>query len=137
MSDPSVNLQKAVYAALTQHSGLIARLGAMPSTRVYDRVPPNAVFPYVTIGDDQHLAEYDSGPFTESYVTVHVYSRAVGRIEAKTLVGLVRETLDVQLAVEGFLTMEWGYLRTDLIGDPAEHTHHYVVEFRYLLQPDA
>jgi hypothetical protein len=42
----SLDLQKAVVARLKADAGVTALVGQ----RIYDRVPPDAVFPYVSLG---------------------------------------------------------------------------------------
>ncbi|HTN41043.1 MAG TPA: DUF3168 domain-containing protein [Asticcacaulis sp.] len=136
MKDPSVPLQKAVYDTL--------RAALDISIGVYDRVPadstgtiPIATFPYVHIGEDQIASDADQcHDASTAYATVHVWSRAVGKVEAKTIMAQVCLALDVKLTVTGF----------EIIGhavdDGPRHldggdglTSHSVATFRYRLGP--
>lgn len=143
MKDPSLPVQAAVYAALTGSAALATAFGDAP--RVYDRVPQDdtgritAAFPYVAIGEDQVTSEADACHDASSiFVTVHVWSRAVGKVEAKTIMAAVCQALDVKLTVAGFgvigHAVETGPQHlTDVDG----LTSHSVVTFRYRLAPAA
>lgn len=144
MKDPSVPVQAAVYAALTTSPALIAIFGGTP--RVFDRVPldvagkvDKAAFPYVALGEDQVTSEADACHDASSiFVTLHVWSRAVGKVEAKTIMAAVCEAMDVKLPVAGFgvigHAVETGPQHlTDVDG----LTSHSVVTFRYRLAPAA
>lgn len=135
MKDPSLPLQAAVFGALT------AQLG--DSAGVYDRVPIDAAgrvtakFPYVHIGEDHVLSQADQcHDATDAYVLAHVWSRGVGKVEAKTIMADVCLALDAPLAVAGFeiitAVCTSGPLHmTDMDG----LTSHSVVTFRYRLGP--
>src|SRR5690606_6159142 len=87
--------------------------------RVYDAIPqpePNETeaayrkrvrMPYITIGDDQIIDDSTTCEKAwEVFVTVHVWSRAVGRIEAKAIGSAIEETLDTALTIDGFVVKE-------------------------------
>jgi hypothetical protein len=134
VKDPSLPLQKAVYDALTA--------GLAGAAAVYDRIPTDpagkstASYPHVHIGEDQIVLERDQchDPCS-AYVTVHVRSRAVGKVEAKAIMANVCEILDVVLAIVGFRVVT-------IVGiddgprhmtDPDGLTSHSVVTFHYRL----
>lgn len=135
MNDPSLELQAAVYAALS------AALGT--DAAVYDRIPADtsgkiiAKFPYVHIGEDHIVSDADQCfDASEAYATVHVWSRAVGKVEAKELMARVCLALDVLLVLPGFDVVT----RTVSDGprhltDPDGLTSHSVVTFCYRLAP--
>ena len=143
MKDPSLPVQAAVYAALPGSAAMAAAIGGAP--RVFDRVPQDetgritAAFPYVAIGEDQVTSEADACHDASSiFVTVHVWSREVGKVEAKTIMAAVCQALDVKLTVAGFgvigHAVETGPQHlTDVDG----LTSHSVVTFRYRLAPAA
>lgn len=143
MKDPSLPVQSAVYAALMNSVDLATAFGGPP--RVFDRVPldtagrVSARFPYVHIGEDQVTSEANACFDASSiFVTVHVWSREVGKVEAKTIMAAVCLALDVKLDVAGF-----GVIGHDVETGP-QHltdadglTSHSVVTFRYRLAPAA
>src|SRR4051812_40258662 len=91
MSDPSLEMQAAVVAALKQSGALPAVVGA----RIYDSVPPNATFPYVSLGDCQVLPDKaDCIDGAELSLQIDVWSRAVGYPEAKTIAKAILAKLD-------------------------------------------
>lgn len=138
MKDPSLPLQKAVFDALTQAF-------AGQGVGVYDRVPLDAAgrmigpFPFVQIGEDHILSEADQcHDAASAFATVHVWSRAVGKVEAKRTMATVCLALDAILAVDGFQAI------THQVVDGPRHmtdldglTSHSVVTFRYRLGPTA
>lgn len=135
MLDPSLPVQKAVFDTLR------AALG--DAVGVHDRVPLDAArkvtarFPYVHIGEDHVVSEADQCHDASSiFVTVHVWSRAVGKVEAKTITAQVAAALDAKLAVEGFEIV------AHVVHDGPRHmtdadglTSHSVVTVRYRLGP--
>lgn len=129
MSDPSLLLQRAIYEILTDGS-------PQPIERVYDHIPPNPAFPYVTIGEGQVLADdtEDCGDGSEVFVSIHAWSRAVGFPEVKALAGQVRTLLRTTSPVlAGFTVSVAEYVQTQFLRDPDGKTQHAVVEFRYLI----
>lgn len=137
MIDPSLPVQKAIFAALSVEFG--------DEVGVYDRVPRDAAgkiaakFPYVHIGEDDVASEADQCHDAASvFPTLHVWSRAVGKVEAKTIMARVVRVLDAILPIEGFgqitATVETGPRHmTDADG----LTSHSVVTFRYRMAPVA
>jgi hypothetical protein len=136
MIDPSLAVQKAVYDTLAA----VNNLGA----QVYDRVPRDAAsgkvtaaFPYVHIGEDQVVSDADQCHDAATvFATAHVWSRAVGKVEAKTIMARVCLALDANLGVDGFEIIAHG------VDDGPRHmdggdglTSHSVATFRYRLGP--
>ena len=90
-------LQKAVYDALTANTDLTAVVSG-----VYDHVPADTAFPYVTIGETT-IADWSSKSFDGQVhaLTLHIWSRARGRKEVKEIMALLYDTLhDASLSVE-------------------------------------
>lgn len=134
MRDPSLPLQKAVFETAT------AAVGPVP---VLDHVPLDDAgrikgpFPFVRIGEDQIVSDRDQchDPST-CYSTVHVWSRAVGKVEAKTIMAQLCLALDAKLTVDGFQVI--GAAVSDgphhLDGGDGQ-TSHSVATFRYRMGP--
>ena len=85
-------LQKAIRARLTGDAALMAMIAG-----VFDHVPQDAAYPYVTIGED------DTRPFagktfagTRHDLTLRAWSRGQGRREAKAIIERLRVLLDGQ-----------------------------------------
>lgn len=135
MIDPSLPLQKAVYETL--------RAGLADTIGVHDQVPVDtagritASFPFVAIGEDQMVSDADQcHDAVTAYCTVHVWSRAVGRVEGKTIMAQVCLLLDQVLPVAGFQMI--AHLVADGprdVGSLDGLTRHRVATFRYRLGP--
>ncbi|MBA3576185.1 MAG: DUF3168 domain-containing protein [Sphingomonas sp.] len=124
-------LQTAIFAALTAAT-------ALAGGRVYDRVPPDPVFPYITIGDDQvidHGNSCDDG--WEVFADIHLWSRPVtgSKVEAKDLAAAVVGRLKALLTVSGFTVIIAALETSRTFRDPDGKTEHAVLTFRYVLQP--
>lgn len=131
MSDPSLELQAALVAALKGVSPHIA------GSRIYDAVPANPVFPYVTLGDCQVLPDKaDCIDGTEVYPVIDVWSRAVGYPEAKGIVKQILAVLDDQpISISGFSAIVFQFDRVDYLRDPDGLTRHASITFHGLIQP--
>lgn len=127
MSDPTLAIQGAILAALKVAP-------AVAEGRIYDQVPGKPTFPYVTIGGGDTVGD-DNSCFdaSEVNVSVHVWSRAVGFPECKTLAALIRPRLKTEFTLTGFTVSSAEYVTTRYFRDPDGLTSHAVVEFRYLV----
>ena len=135
MSDPSLGLQKAIFAALSASAGVTAAGSPPIGSRIYDKVPKDPVFPYLVIGDDQIIGDDDGcGENSEAFVRIHVWSRAVGFPEVKTIAGAVRAAIiAATFAIAGFEVVVVQFVQAQFIPDPDPLTRHAVVEFRFLI----
>ena len=109
MTDSLFNAQQAIYNALAASSTIQTLLGATP--RIYDHVPPGAVFPYMVFGAIT-VQPYDTKTETgfEQIITLDIWSRYRGSKEAKDILqacydALHRATLTVTSEV--FLLSEF------------------------------
>lgn len=111
-----------------------AALLAIVSGRVFDSVAANAKFPYINIGEVQVFPELGEGTdAAESSVTMHVWSREPGFLEARRIGAAIIASLhDEELAiadgsVQSMLLESARYLR-----DPDGLTSHGVLTFNIL-----
>jgi hypothetical protein len=133
MGEPSLALQGAVVSILRTDPDLIGLIAG----RIYDRVPTGASFPYVTVGDDQTLPDHADCLLgsTEVFATLHVWSRAIGHPEAKTIAGAIVRALngaEPSLAPDYALN-QLEHDSTRYLDDPDGLTSHGVVVFRALI----
>lgn len=129
MSDPSLALQGAINTRLRNQVAAV-------SGRIYDHVPAKAVFPFIEIGEFQAIANgaqcHDG---MEVFATLHVWSRALGQVEVKTIAGAVRGALhEADLSLAG----AWQFLGiahqdSRYLKDPDGLTSHAVLTFRALV----
>jgi hypothetical protein len=131
MNDPSLPLQAAMYSALAGSTVVMAL-----ATDVYDRVPPDAAFPYVSFGPVQVLQDFDQcHDGAEVYAQVDCWSRGVGMVEVKRLAAAVATALDAALTVTGHEIEIHEVQTIRYFSDPDGLTSHAVVEMHYFTQP--
>lgn len=136
MSEPSLALQGAIVAALKAWPAVGALIGA----RVYDRVPPQPTFPYVSLGSDQVIpdhAECLEGS-VEITATLDVWSRSVGKVEAKQIAGAIVSLLNFNgtLVLTGYRLVSIEHESSRHLDDPDGLTSHSVVTFRALIDEE-
>ena len=134
MSSAALELQRAVILRLSTSVSLTAQLGG---TKIYDHPASGVRLPFITIG---RTTSYDwstaSEEGREHFLTVHIWSRAGGRIETHEIMEKVRLQLEgleayilnhrlVLLLLEG----------EDVRFDIAENGYHGVLNYRALTEP--
>lgn len=110
MSASAWALQKAIYTVLTGDAALTSLCGGC----VYDKVPQDAVFPYIVIGEASETAA--GAGLTEHSVTLHLWSRYSGACEIKSLGSAIRTALDgVILPLDGHVMLGLMVLSADYL----------------------
>ncbi len=133
MTGRALELQRAIFAALSQDAALTALLGG---PRVFDRVPANTPFPYVTFG---RTSLYDWSTGTESGVeqlfTLHVWSKAQGKSETLAILERIAGLLDDQpLPLEGAALVSMRLEFSEVRYDEDLAVHHGLARFRALVE---
>lgn len=135
MSEPSFELQRKIFQVLMASDTLKTAMGG--TVRAYDRVPPGATFPYITISGAQALDNGNSceEDMFEIFKDVHVWSREVGMAETMTIAGIVRGLI---LGIE--IANDWNIpvrqiTATNHLDDPDKITTHSIITARFLLEP--
>ena len=92
--NPALDLQGAIYAALSNHVNLTTALGG---PKIYDDVPQSTTFPYVTLGEIE-TRDWDTQTSSghEHIVTLHGWSKYKGRKQIQTIIAAIDEALDDQ-----------------------------------------
>lgn len=123
---PELELQGALFSILKDDPDVVAL-----AAQVYDTVPRDAEFPYVSFGPmDAHTDDAECITGFLIYVQIDVWSQAVGFPECKRLVDAVRHALhdqDIPLTVNALVFIEHQQSRT--VRDPDGMTNHGIVEF--------
>lgn len=139
----AVAVQQAIYDRLRAASALTAVLASNAETTgsaVYDHVPQSAtpedaaLFPFVVVGDDDH-EEFDTDTDLgfESELTIHVWSRRLGREEVKTIQGILYDTLHrAVFSLSGYYIVTLDFVREFAIPDEDNRTAHGVSIYRLL-----
>lgn len=127
----SLMMQAAAVQALLNDMSVTALVG----DRVYDDVPPNPTFPYISWGDDGTNDDgSDCVVGSEVFFSLHVWSKAVGKPQAKRIAGVVRNCLDeAALSVTGYHLVTLHHRITRWPNQPDGVIKHGVVTFRALL----
>lgn len=131
MADPSLDLQEAIVAALKAAAPVAALVGQ----RIFDQVPANTPFPYITYGADDVIQD-DADCITayEVSVQIDVWSRVKGQPEMKRIAEAVRETLhDADLTLDNHALVLIEHERTRYLDDPDGQTKHGALTFKALV----
>ena len=121
-------LQKAIVAALKRAS--------IAGGRVYDSIPAGATFPYVEVAEEQTIDDGDQcADMFDVFTDIHVWSRAVGKVEAKQIGEAVRSAITAPLTVEDYSVILHEFDNARIMTDPDGLTSHGILTFRFLLQP--
>jgi hypothetical protein len=126
--------QEAVYARLMSDAPLQALIG--DPARIYDLVPPDAAFPYLTLGDVT-VREFDTKDRTgfEQTFLLHVWSRQRGRKELKAILQAVFDRLHQSaLSVTGADAVSCQFLSCSVGAENDGLTLHGVMRFRIVVQ---
>lgn len=92
MTGAALVLQKAILAWLQAAPLLMEKLHGQG---IYDHVPPDAPFPYISFGQSQVYAwDTDSGTGEEHSLVLHIWARSNGRRQVLELMMLVEELLE-------------------------------------------
>lgn len=132
MSEPTLELQKAVIAKLLSSGPLMA----LVQDRVFDDVPPNAGFPRITYGDEDMVADdFDCITSHIVFLPVHIWSNKIGKPECKEIAGMVRNILhEEELSLgSAFRLLSLEHDTTRYLRDPDGKTNHGVVTFRAMV----
>ncbi|MCF6111999.1 DUF3168 domain-containing protein [Mesorhizobium muleiense] len=127
MTSPSLELQGVIVARLKAVAAVTALIGQ----RVYDSVPKNAAFPYVTLGPMDELSD-DADCITgfDIALDINVWSRAVGFPEAKWISDAVRAALlDVELSLTANALVYFQHRQTVFSEDPDGLTNRARMSF--------
>lgn len=124
MHDPSAALQKALVARLKSQVPLCA-------SRVFDRTPAKAVFPFLEIGAAQSVSD-DAGCIdgAECTFTLHIWSRAVGAVECRRIADQVASALQdwtPDLETDGFVCVDLACTGIQTLADPDGLTSHGII----------
>lgn len=129
--DPLDALQAAIFETLSNDEELKA-LGV----QIFDHVDGDH-FPRIVIGEDkEEPQDTDCGSISEIFSTNRVYSRAIGKPEAKAIAGRVRFLLDIRYGfqVPGFHLSIGVCERNTIETHTDEQTTQAIIEFKFRAQ---
>ncbi|BCP52826.1 hypothetical protein K32_14430 [Kaistia sp. 32K] len=128
----ALELQAAVVAHLLADADLAALVG----DRIHDSAPRAAAFPSVTFGETgQADWSSDNEAGGEVRLSLHVWSRGVGKREAWTVIGhLMRLLHDAPLSLEAHALVLLRVTFAEVRLDPDGLTEHGVVRVAALVE---
>lgn len=127
MASADLELQMAIYARLVADAGV----GAIVAGRVFDRVPVDAIFPYIQLGEAQEITEDLTCLSAQTvYLTLHGWSREVGSPEVKKLAATVKDALHLApLVLETWRLVSINHRNTRVFRDQDGLSSHAVIDF--------
>ncbi|MFE9381777.1 DUF3168 domain-containing protein [Streptomyces sp. NPDC007025] len=123
-------LQTALYQKLTASTALTALVSG-----VYDEVPEDAAFPYVSFGSmTETPADAHDGQGLDVLVVLHVWSKAPGSGEAYDVFAALDAALDrVPLTVPGWSDVSIRHEQHEAVQDPDPDVRHINSQYRVWL----
>ncbi len=107
---------------------LVTRIKAATNLEVYDNVPANATFPYVTFGNITALtAASKDVRFFEYSVTLHVWDRSNGTISVRNIMSDITDDLDNSTLAMTNNAPAVYFQSATVIKDPDNVTNHGVL----------
>ncbi len=134
LSSPALSLRAAIHTALAEDMPLLGLLGG---PRIFDVPPKDAAFPYVALGEAL-VSDWSTGTEagTEHALTLHVFSRSGGRVEAFLLAAGVQHALhDVPLMLKGHHLANLRATTAEVVREKDGRTFHALVRFRAVTEP--
>lgn len=125
-------IQQAIYSRLTGDSVLMSKV-----TGVFDYVPDNQTFPYITIGEATSAPYRTFSRFGEEVtVTCHIWSRYDGFKEALDILADMNRLLADRddLSVTGYDLICCFFEFSETMRDPDGITRHVVARYRLIVQ---
>lgn len=132
MADPDLELQGAIVQRLKADPAVTALING----RVYDSVPGNAVFPYVSYGPSDLVTD-DADCITafSGFHQLDAWSRGVGYPEVKKIANSVRIALhDADLALPTNALVFIEHRSTRYMRDPDGLTNHAVIQLETVIE---
>jgi hypothetical protein len=134
MASASAALRAAIHDALSSDGALSALLGG---PKIYDEVPREAGFPYVTLGEAR-VSDFSTGtePGEEHQITLHAWSRQGGQREAHLISGALLQALDdAPLTLSEHRLVNLRFSVADVRREADGRTYHALVRFRAMTEP--
>lgn len=127
-------LQRGIYQALADSSGLTALLGG---ARIYDDAPQSAAYPFITLGQSV-VRDWSTGTEDgdEHDLTLHVWSRGGGKKEVLEIMEAIKGVLhDQPLMLQDHFLINLRHEFSEARLDPDGDTFHGIVRYRAATEP--
>lgn len=136
MTSAAIELQKAVFAALSGYEPLTTALGG---AHIHDHAPPHLAFPYLTFGRTS-IRDWSTGTEdgSEHIFTIHAWSKARGKSQALSLIAMVKDALhDAELALGGHRLVNLRREFEDVRFNDDIDVYHGMIRFRAVTEEAA
>src|SRR5579863_408533 len=133
MSDPSLALQKLIYALLSGDAGVTA---LVPATSILDRNHRPEQFPSILIGEGTAIfGDYVQNSYHDTpYVDVHIWVSEVGLSTAKAIAGAVKDAIRTgPWSADGYSVSNVRSVSARYMRDPDGMFSHTVITVEGLL----
>ena len=133
MTEPTLALQKLVYARLTSSLGVTM---LVDEANIFDRSGRPEAFPCILIGEGHAVfADLIDSFHEEVFLDIHVWAEEIGTTGAKSIAGAIREALrDSPWTVEGHTCHALIVEGAQYLRDPSGKYSHGVITVRAILQ---
>jgi len=126
MTSPTLELQGAIVTALKAAAGVTALVGV----RVYDMVPADSDFPYVSLGPTDEVSDdTDCTDGFEITLQIDCWSRKPGFPEVRQIADAVRQALKPELTLTDNALFYLQHITTRTFRDPDGLTSHAALTF--------
>lgn len=131
MRDPAYALQAAIVPRLKNDTALIA----LVNKRVFDEIPADATFPYLSVGGGQQNGDdTDCSDVSEIFFQIHAWARPPGAgSSVKKIAGAIRDAMKEPIALTNFEVQVQEYQQTQWLDDPDGLTRQAMVEYRFII----
>lgn len=132
MTSPTLELQGAIVSRLKSYPAVTALVG----NRVYDSVPADAEFPYISIGPSDEITEdADCIRGFDISMQIDVWSREPGHPQARRIADAVQRALHEQdLALTDNALVYFRHRQTRFLRDPDGLTTHAAITFEAFVE---
>lgn len=129
MTNAQWELQKAVYQTLSADAAIKAAVG--DPARIFDDPPPDALFPYLTLGEARASDWKGVEGGLEHDLRLYVFSRYAGRREVKRILSAVYDALhEAALTLAGHDLVNIRFVFADAFRRTDGETYQGVARFR-------
>lgn len=130
----AIFLQEWLFKSLNEQTEISALIG---KNKIFDHVPPQTSFPYITLG---HSRIYDWSTSTEigeeHFLTIHIWAKGNGRKQVLEIIGAISDTLEIEaLPTTGFTLINLTSMGIEARYEDSRNTYHGVMRYRAVTEP--
>ncbi|MEM9988850.1 MAG: DUF3168 domain-containing protein [Pseudomonadota bacterium] len=128
------SLQTGLYTYISTDSDLQSYIGN--PVRLYDNVPAEVIFPFVTLGEASSQPYEGVEGAREHEVTLRIFSRWGGRKEAKEISELLHTRLhNADFPLDDYRLAQCRFVVADTLLKTDRETYQSIMRFRMVTEP--